>query len=623
MSENISPEEVESKLSLVVLKPQEGKTFICISDITGDKTKNIHIVLTMNTLSAGMQFFGRMEESVGSKNIVVFNSKKKTAGKCLHAKNIAEIQMFINKQPDIKVIVCCAHEKRIRNSIPGLIEWAEDSKSFMQSGRKFNLHIDEAHKYIPENKGYIERFNASLVVKSITGYSASPDGIWDRNKSDSLFHKILIRDVESELSIVRSTDYFGVKDCEFFIVEEDISADKIVEESNVCDTISRKVCTLGEITSENQWYHDNFYFNLGNEYLLLSYLEYIIPKMEIKHNEFSYHFVPAYTRRVTHYACVDILLKHYPTANVIVYNAKGTILYRYNEKRGIFVESKNLEDLNTFASEEEKKKLLEPSYQIQQLIKDTPNRPTFVSGFECVGMSVTLINEALGNFDSIIMAHQHYSRDKLYQLCRFLFNYTNWTPESRAKIKRTKFYSLTKSVVDICRGYEKHLEHISTEFAGKTVSLREIQGLEPEEPSEREVKNAALTSIKLTNSGWRKFKVYDGNDKEIWLKVCQFYEDITNKELKGKSDPREKEDNGFYKCSTTGNIGIQTTTHIESLKNQSWSVIMALQPNQYSYARVFVGYENLDDNKEYTIYVKYAKLEENEENKKILEIICK
>ena len=73
MSEYITIDEVESKLSLVVRKPQEGKTFICISDITADKTRNIHIVLTMNTLSAGMQFFGRMEEIVGSKKIVVFN----------------------------------------------------------------------------------------------------------------------------------------------------------------------------------------------------------------------------------------------------------------------------------------------------------------------------------------------------------------------------------------------------------------------------------------------------------------------------------------------------------------------------------------------------------------------
>ena len=36
-------EEYESKLSLVIRKVQEGKTYICITNITNDRTKNIHI----------------------------------------------------------------------------------------------------------------------------------------------------------------------------------------------------------------------------------------------------------------------------------------------------------------------------------------------------------------------------------------------------------------------------------------------------------------------------------------------------------------------------------------------------------------------------------------------------
>ena len=192
MSEYITIDEVESKLSLVVRKPQEGKTFICISDITADKTRNIHIVLTMNTLSAGMQFFGRMEEIVGSKKIVVFNSKKQTAGDCLHAKSVTDANMLISKHPDIKVIVCCAHEKRIRDSIPQIFDLAADSTTFRQSGRKFVIHIDEAHKYIPENQEFVRRFNSSIVVKSITGYSGSPDGIWCNRQADPFVQAIIL-----------------------------------------------------------------------------------------------------------------------------------------------------------------------------------------------------------------------------------------------------------------------------------------------------------------------------------------------------------------------------------------------------------------------------------------------
>lgn len=619
-AEYITIDEVESKLSLVVRKPQEGKTFICISDITADKTRNIHIVLTMNTLSAGMQFFGRMEEIVGSKKIVVFNSKKQTAGDCLHAKSVTDANVLINKYPDIKVIVCCAHEKRIRDSIPQLFDLASDSTTFRQSGRKFVIHIDEAHKYIPENQEFVRRFNASIVVKSITGYSGSPDGIWCSRQADPLFHKILIRDVEKELAIIRSSDYFGVNNCEFCIVEEDISVKQIMENSTVDSVIPNLVAVRADMNTNNRkdWYDEDFPFELGNEHCLLDFLDYIIPRMGIDNNKFSYHFVPAYTRRATHYACVETLLKYYPTANVIVINGFGTELWRFRQETGKTYRANDLLQLNASASPEEKKLLLEPSSQIQQLIKDRPDCPTFVTGFHCVGMSITLINEQLGNFDTVVMAHDHYSRDKLYQLCRFLFNYITWSAESRAKIKRTKFYSMTKSVVDTCRAYEESVERMCTEFAGKTCSLREIQGLEPEEPSEREVKKAALTSVKLSNSSlWRKFKVYDGNDEDQWTKAKEFYAIVTDNELKGRSMPKKNE-KGFYECSTTGNVDVQPIANVKSLEKQSWWSTFQLLAEHYNYARVFVGYESLDDHTEYSIYIKYAELEESQQTKDIL-----
>ena len=136
MSDNLTNFEIESKLSLVVRKPQEGKTTICITSIVNDKSKNIHIVLTMNTLAAGMQFFGRMQKDVGSKKIIVFNSKKQTAGDCHHAKNVDEVFDLLDNN-SIKVIVCCAHEKRFRESIPRLFRRASDSMKFSHTNIKF------------------------------------------------------------------------------------------------------------------------------------------------------------------------------------------------------------------------------------------------------------------------------------------------------------------------------------------------------------------------------------------------------------------------------------------------------------------------------------------------------
>jgi len=623
MSEELSVEEVESKLSLVIRKPQEGKTYICITNIISDK-KSIHIVMTMNTLSAGMQFFGRMEEQIGSKKIIVFNSKKETAGNCLYAKTITDVLSLIKTYPEIQVIVCCAHEKRIRKSVVELIRFTSDSVAFNQSKRSFTIHIDEAHKYIPENQHCIRIYNASPVINSIIGYSGTPDGIWEKKETDPLFHKILIRDVETELKIIRSPDYFGVNRCEFHILEEDMTHDELMSISNINPNISQIAFVRADMNEGNRktWFGKNWCFDLGSELLLLSYISYIIPKMNILADSFSYHFIPAYTRKATHYEIVEILIKLCPNANVISVNGNGFELYRNRPSENKSYRVKSGNQLLQMASSEDRKRLGEPSNMIQELIKDTQNCPTFVTGFTCVGMSVTLINEFLGNFDSVIMAHQHYSRAKLYQLCRFLFNYTNWSIEGRSKIKETQFYSLTKSVVDTCLEYEENVERMSTEFAGRTCSLREIQGLGPEEPSEREIKNSELKSITPVNPDnkiWKKFKVYDGNDAEIWKKVESFYESIMKKKLSTKSKSRPKQIDGFFQCSTTAVVAKQSISNIGSLDKQSWWSTFQLTSESLSYSRIFVGYDNLDEPSEYTIFVKYAQLEDTEENKRVLQ----
>jgi len=54
------------------------------------------------------------------------------------------------------------------------------------------------------------------------------------------------------------------------------------------------------------------------------------------------------------------------------------------------------------------------------------------------------------------------------------------------------------------------------------------------------------------------------------------------------------------------------------LFNQSWSSMFQLTSKSLVYARIFVGYENIEDPSEYTIFIKYVLLEDTEHNKKIL-----
>lgn len=635
MSDRLTEFEIESKLSLVVRKPQEGKTTICITSIVNDKSKNIHIVLTMNTLASGMQFFGRMQKDIGPKKIIVFNSKRQTAGECHHAKNVDEVFDIMDNN-SIKVIVCCAHEKRIRESIPRLFARASDSLRFAQTNIKFTIHIDEAHRYIPENVPYIRDFNKMTIVTDIIGYSATPDGIWKIATDDPLFHKILIRDVEEELAIIRSPDYFGVTRCNFNIYD-DMLWDELIENAAIPQAIPDLVIHRAGMNEKNRgfWYDDKWHFDLGNEILHLSFIDFVLPTLSIANNAFSYHFVPAYTRKATHYQTMDIILKHYPTANVIVMNSNGYELFRWRPATGktrLVGDADMIWDRARAISSQSKQKkelemLLEPSYMIQQLIKDYNTYPTFVTGFYCVGMSVTLINPELGNFDNVIMAHQHYSRDKLYQLCRFLFKYESWSPEARAKIKQTQFHSLTKTVVDTCLEYEAHIEKMCTEFAGKTCTIAEIRGEEPEKLSERQEKHIKIDAVSLSNPDkngkrqlWRKFKVYDEEgctEEDVLPKVRAFYKSITGNELKGVSMPKKNEQ-GFYESSDSTGLGVKTTNVFASFENEKWTNRFALRKDSLNYARVFVGYDNLDNNSEFTFFVKYAQLENTVENREFL-----
>jgi hypothetical protein len=621
MSDYITEDDFENKLSLVIRKPQEGKTFICISNITKDTTRNIHLVLTMNTLASGMQFFGRMEESIGCNRIIVFNSKKDTAGNCHHAKSVVEVLELIRNNNDIKVIVCCAHEKRIRNSMPKLLSSAMDSISFTQENRKFIIHIDEAHKYIPENRQFVRDFNSLRIVTDIIGYSGSPDGIWVNNRDDILFHRIHVTDVQKELDIIRSPDYFGVHRCDFHIYD-DIDCNELITSVGINTVIPGTVFSRANMGLKNrtEWYGAKFAFDIGNELLYLSFIKSILGEMEIPHDSYSYNFVPAYTRKATHYQIAEILLEQFGNANVIVMNGNGIELYRKRPDSTASYRVTTDLQINHRVSEDERKRLLEPSYVIQKLIEPTRNCPTFVTGLTCVGMSVTLINQDLGNFDNVIMAHQHLSSDKLYQLCRFLFNYTSWSEESKQRIKMTKFHSLTKVVVDTCLHYEQHVEILSNDFAGRSCTLREVDGLEEEEPCERELKKKLLSSVKLTNPDgkmWKKFKVYDGNDAEIWAQVGTFYSSICGKALKGKSRPTPRAD-GYYYCSTTKHVDKQRNDDIKNMEKQSWWSTFQLLPNRFTYARVFVGYDNLEDNSDYTIYVKYVCLESSENTRVVL-----
>jgi len=134
------------------------------------------------------------------------------------------------------------------------------------------------------------------------------------------------------------------------------------------------------------------------------------------------------------------------------------------------------------------------------------------------------------------------------------------------------------------------------------------------------MKKVDMKTITLINSAtiWKKFKVYEGNDGEEWKKVEDFYESIKKKKLPVKCKSRPKCIDGFYYCSGTGVVLKQPISKIIEMYKHSWDSTFALTSTSLSYIRIFIGYDNLDDPSEYTIFVKYAQLEDTVENRSVL-----
>ena len=117
----------------------------------------------------------------------------------------------------------------------------------------------------------------------------------------------------------------------------------------------------------------------------------------------------------------------------------------------------------------------EPSEQIYNFIKKYPNRPVFITGFHCVGMSVTFINEKISNFDNVVIGHSQYLSNPaiLYQLCRFVFNYMTW---KKKEFKTTHLYLQSENVLRTCLDYEKQIDVINHSMKGSLRTKSEITG---------------------------------------------------------------------------------------------------------------------------------------------------
>ena len=604
-------------LCAIIRKPQEGKTFICLENIRSNG-QSYHLIVTMNTIKSNLQFFERAKSRFGDK-ICVFNSrgtKKDQESDFRHAKDISGVKKHLIG--GATVVIMCAHPKRFDDSILDLLGEIEDSKTIRKS---VIIHIDEAHAYVSAFRDKIVEMNRVSITERIYMYSATPFSIWSDESSvhetEQLFKNIYVVDNQREFNVMKSTDYFGVKDCDYRVVHRDYPMiDSVIPHEFVGRWGNDKQRGNVRAGLNISWGSPGV-FDIGNEIDLLSHTKHTLKMLKdvrVKDEEFSYNFVPGFCRKLTHYMIMEMILDVYPRALVILINGDGTQLFRQDElgevKDGLSVSpgfiGSPIPPMN------------EPSEQIESCIKKYPGRPTFITGFHCVGMSVTFINERIGNFDNVIYSHEHYMErpEVQYQLCRFLFNFTSWSPESRLKKKITRLFVSSRELVQNCLDYEVQIDKIDTELSGSMRSRSEVVGdvkvREKKVPKERRF-DPLEPYAKIV--GLKKVPVMDEEDVEDALdKVKKIYKDFTGKDLKGKAMPK-KNDEGFYECSTTGerDVQIEPNKFRKTLDNWKKTSNFAMKKTKKRYARVYVAYYDKGDTNEYMWFVRMMELEDREE----------
>ena len=616
----------ENKLKLVVRKVQSGKTFILAEDIEKDKTDTIHIIFTMNTILSTNQLLVRLPTN----NIIVCNSNSKynktDTFQYYHAKSCDEIMKCLYDH-DIKCIVMCTNSNKFIKLIPELFNRLK--RDYKLNTKKIKFHIDEAHSSINliKNDNTVRMWYDNNNVSEIILYSATPLNLWDDHKiwkkdKTSIFYSIYVIDVEAERNIKDVSTYFGVKDLDCTNINKDSIEDIILRANLPCKIPDNVIYVFTKYSlkckqSIRKHFNYNFYLDsdklsslLGSEYEYLCYIKIILPELIVNKDIFSYTFIPGYTRCITHYMICELILDIYPDSNIIVIN--GQFIGLYDNANNII---EYTDDLNNGIE------LYEPSQKIECLIRGRRNKPTFVTGFMCVNMSVTLISESIGNFDNVVICHSHCPNDMVYQICRFAFNYINWNEHSVFKIKKTRFFSINDKTIQIAQEYEETIEKINS-ASGKSITFNDINGISENNNCSktddiRNIKIQLFNNLKEVNI-ITEFKVYSNNEiteTEMWERVKRLYFKKKGKECLLKSIPTKRD--GFYICGISKKKEIMNKTDI---KNQietwcnpnNWDNNYILN-NSRVYVRIYVGYDNINNPTEYSIFVRHCVLNECDE----------
>lgn len=435
---------VQSKLKILTLRTQRGKTFTCIHQIQEilEKDKSsIHVVMTQNTYMNQAQFLGRIDPAI----CISFGSK--AIGARCHAKNVNELFGVLSRpNSKISIVVCCSNIIRLRD----IQQIFRDMHTNLLSGniqRQTYVYFDEVHEIINMCEPFMEEFAKFPFVRQMTAITATPENI------------------AKEFNISISKD-----------ILEQIDANKII--------------------SNSHYYNLQFHRKIINPSLLNeSTIQYTVRVLKMYSDDFfkpfARNFVPSQVATISHMQMKDEIFKINKRATVIVINTEVKSLYYYDEEDQL-VEQKV--DLFPKQKKGNRKEKTEFKFNMSVIIADTLRihrlsaRPLFITGHECISVGVTFCGMEFGSFTNSVIYFQNMQDDDLYQFAgRTTGNimdlpnfqettiFTTHEIYKRLIMQEKKSYDLEKT------SYEQKINHLPVEKNEQQPEIR-VEVIQVEHP---------------------------------------------------------------------------------------------------------------------------------------------
>ena len=217
--------------------------------------------------------------------------------------------------------------------------------------------------------------------------------------------------------------------------------------------------------------------------------------------------------------------------------------------------------------------------------------------------------------------------DVLYQMMRISFNYQNWSEFDIQNMRNTRLWGDPVIIKKIENYHDAvaNMEEFQEGFYNVNEARGDVEIKKKKHKKARKIEYLGEITDDMYEVEVESVKINRKNNQNKWKQLEEDYKDHSGKSLIGNSDPRHESHidmNGFIKNLALGKDKSSKPSLKKDIKktidNLAWHSMYAITKNRYKYVKLFIGYDSLENNEDYTIYMRLLSLENNDTVNKCL-----